>query len=96
MTKGFDTKAAQHNPIAEAAALLHREASRAKKPLVIPMCPEINDVGLVPGQLKPGQTQISPTADEIVIAVRCSASDTQELVDLVMGWQRKKLEGDRP
>ena len=96
MAKGFDKKiSATH--LAGAASLLYGVSAQKGQPLVVPMYPEGNELGLEPGQIQPGRSELSPSCDGLVFAVKCSADEAQELFDLVFRWEveRREKGGDR-
>ncbi|MBD1995173.1 hypothetical protein H6G00_00835 [Leptolyngbya sp. FACHB-541] len=96
MSKGFGKQG--NNPIATSAEVLHKAASEAGMPLLIPMFPPGNGLGLKPGEVRQGHLEIRPGCDGIVAAVHCSAEEAQEVMDLFLSWQRQRVSkggGDR-
>lgn len=91
MAKGFGKQTKRSSSVSKAAELLLDVARQAGKPLVIPMFPPGNELGLKPGEVKPGHTEIRPSCDGIVAAVACSADEAQEVLDLLMNWRKSKL-----
>ncbi|GEM_PF-7094338 len=89
--QGFQKVPQQQNSLGKAAELLLNVAQQSGRAVVLPMFPPGNSRGLAPGEIKPGQSEIPPDCDGLVIAVACSADDAQALIDLLMNWQRKRL-----
>ena len=89
--QGFQTTGQQKNSLGKAAEVLLGTAQQSGRPVVLPMFPPGNSRGLAPGEIKQGDTEIPPDCDGIVMAVACSADDAQELIDLLTGWQRKRM-----
>lgn len=89
--QGFQTSSQRQNVVGKAAQVLLTVAQQNGKPVLLPMFPPGNSRGLLPGETKSGQTEIPPDCDGLVMAVACSADDAQELIDLMLHWQRKRL-----
>lgn len=96
--QGFQTNAQRQNAVGKAAEVLLSVAQQSGKPVVLPTFPPGNSRGLAPGETKPGLTEIPPDCDGLVMAIACTADDAQELIDLMLHWQRKRMAkqgGDR-
>lgn len=89
--QGFQTTPQRQNLLGKAAELLLTTAQQNDRLVLLPMFPPGNSRGLAPGEMKPGHTEIPPDCDGLVMAVACSADDAQELINLLMRWQRERM-----
>jgi hypothetical protein len=93
MSKGFDKAAtSQLDSIKSAVATLFHAASY--KPLMIPIVPSRNSLGLQKGQVKTWHGESIPDCTGFVFAVSCSSEEAKLLIDLLTNWQQQR-ESDR-